>query len=47
MKKSLKELTLDKQVISNLDLSKIEGQGTCGCSPESVELFLDLTSLLC
>ena len=31
MKKSLKELTLNKEVISNLDLSKVEGGGTHCC----------------
>ena len=31
MKKVLKELTLDKEVISNLDLNKVEGGGTCFC----------------
>ena len=32
MKKSLKELTLNKEVISNLDLNKVEG-GHTGCCP--------------
>ena len=31
MKKSLKELSLNKKVISCLDLNKIDGQGTCNC----------------
>ena len=31
MKKVLKELTLDKEVISNLDLNKVEGGGSCFC----------------
>jgi hypothetical protein len=31
MKKSLKELSLNKEVISNLDLNKLEGGGTCFC----------------
>ena len=31
MKKSLKELTLSKEVISNLDLNKVEGAGTHCC----------------
>ncbi|MEP0265021.1 hypothetical protein [Dokdonia sp.] len=33
MKKSLKELTLNKEVISNLDLDKIEGGGESHCCP--------------
>ncbi|GGG34382.1 hypothetical protein GCM10011344_38960 [Dokdonia pacifica] len=37
MKKSLKELSLNKEVISSLELNKIEGQGTCGCGPGSNE----------
>lgn len=32
MKKSLKELTLNKETISNLELNKIEG-GHSGCCP--------------
>ena len=31
MKKSLKELTLNKEVISNLDLNRVEGGGTHRC----------------
>ncbi|WP_299683958.1 hypothetical protein [uncultured Dokdonia sp.] len=31
MKNSLKELTLSKEVISNLDLNKIEGGGSHCC----------------
>lgn len=31
MKKSLKTLKLDKEVISTLGLSKVEGGGTCYC----------------
>ncbi|WP_299208811.1 hypothetical protein [uncultured Dokdonia sp.] len=31
MKKVLKELTLDKEVISNFDLNKVEGGGSCFC----------------
>ena len=31
MKKLLKELSLIKEVMSSLDLNKIEGQGSCNC----------------
>jgi hypothetical protein len=37
MKKSLKELSLNKEVISSLDLNKIAGEGTCNCGPGSRE----------
>ncbi len=33
MKKSLKELTLNKEVISNLDLNKVDGGGATHCCP--------------
>lgn len=33
MKKNLKELTLNKAVISNLQLKKVEGGGLTHCCP--------------
>ncbi len=38
MKKTLKELTLNKEVISNLDLNKVDGGGLTHCCP-TVDAF--------
>ncbi|GGG34368.1 hypothetical protein GCM10011344_38950 [Dokdonia pacifica] len=37
MKKLLKQLTLDKEVISNLDLNQVKGGGSCNCNGNNGE----------
>lgn len=38
MKKSLKDLKLNKEVISRLDLDTLEGGGTCYCEYDTLTI---------